>query len=262
MAGSRTEKSGPEAAPQVIVAQDSAEARLRAAELVCQAAQAAVERRGRFDAVLAGGRTPAGAYDLLRTQAFLGRVPWRKVHVWFGDERCVPPDHADSNYAMAREHLLDGVPVPRDQVHRFLAEREPDEAARLYGRELDSAFGAGPDSPARRYAFDMVLLGMGGEGHTASLFPGSPALASDQPTAAPLVEKLGGRRLTLTPRAINDARLVAFLVTGGGKAWAVREALKGSAPAADLPVRAIRPHDGRVVWILDPEAAAGLEEGE
>lgn len=240
------------------MAEDSAGARIRAAELFTGAAQAAVDRRGRFDVALAGGRTPAGTYDLLRTQPFLARVPWRKVHVWFGDERCVPPDHPDSNYGMAREHLLDGVPVPKDQVHRFLAERTPEEAARLYAQELDAAFGRG-GAGARRYAFDLVLLGMGGEGHTASLFPGSPALVSEEPTAAPMVEKMGGQRLTLTPRAINDARLVAFLVTGGGKAWAVREALHGETPAADLPVRAIRPRDGRVVWLLDPEAAAGLE---
>jgi 6-phosphogluconolactonase len=259
MAAAGTMGDGPAAAaPTVIVAEDTAAAKARAAELFAQVAVEAAERRGRVDVALAGGRTPAGAYDLLRQPPLLTRVPWRKVHIWFGDERCVAPDHPDSNYGMAREHLLDGVPVPRDQVHRFLGERDPDEAARLYAAELDEAFGGG--ARARRYAFDLVLLGMGGEGHTASLFPGSPALTADAPTAAPWVEKLGARRLTLTPRAINDARLVAFLVTGGGKAWAVREALRdvGAGTGAELPVRAIRPHSGRIVWLLDPEAAAGL----
>ena len=204
-----------------------------------------------------GGRTPAGAYDLLRTSPLLGRVAWKKVHVWFGDERCVPPDDADSNYRMAREHLLDGVDIPARQIHRFLGERDPDEAARLYAEELEREFTG--RAGERRYAFDLVFLGMGGEGHTASLFPGSDALGSEAPTAAPWVEKLASRRLTLTPRAINDARRVAFLVTGGGKAWAVREALRGDRPPSDLPVRAIRPRSGSVVWLLDPEAAGGLD---
>lgn len=244
------------ASQAVVIAEDAAAARQAAAERFAEAAQEAIERRGRFDVALAGGRTPAGAYDLLRLPPLVSRVNWRKVHVWFGDERCVAADDPDSNYGMARQHLLDGVDIPRQQVHRFLGERDPDEAARLYAEELDRAFG--PPGDRRRYAFDLVLLGMGGEGHTASLFPGSPALRSASPTAAPWVEKLASRRLTLTPRALNDARLVTFLVTGGGKAWAVREALQGDHPPEELPVRAIRPSAGRVVWLLDPEAAAGL----
>jgi 6-phosphogluconolactonase len=244
------------APPDVVVAEDATGARQAAAERFVKAAAEAVERRGRFDVALAGGRTPAGAYDLLRTAPLVSRVAWRRVHVWFGDERCVAPDDPDSNYGMAKEHLLDGVDIPRQQVHRFLGERDPDDAARLYAEELDREFPARGDKP--RYAFDLVLLGMGGEGHTASLFPGSPALSATTPTAAPWVEKLASRRLTLTPRALNDARLVAFLVTGGGKASAVREALHGDQPPEELPVRAIRPSAGRVLWLLDPQAAAGL----
>lgn len=242
--------------PEVVVAETAQEARKAMAERFAAAAAEAAERRGRFDVALAGGRTPAGAYDLLRMPPLAPRVAWRKVHVWFGDERCVPPDDPDSNYGMAREHLLEGVDIPRQQVHRFLSERDPDEAARLYAEELDASFPA--RAGTHRYAFDLVLLGMGGEGHTASLFPGSPALASSAPTAAPWVEKLESRRLTLTPRALNDARLVIFLVTGGGKAWAVREALRGDRSPEELPSRAVRPKGGRVVWLLDPEAAAGL----
>ena len=255
-AGAGGQGGGPE--PTLVVAEDAGSARQAAAEQFVASAEEAIERRGRFDVALAGGRTPAGAYDLLRVAPLTARVSWRKVHIWFGDERCVPPDHPDSNYGMAKEHLLDGVDIPRQQIHRFLGEREPDEAARLYAEELARAF------PSRggthRYAFDLVLLGMGGEGHTASLFPGSAAIAAEEPTAAPWVEKLASRRLTLTPRAINDARMVAFLVTGGGKAWAVRESLRGDRSAEELPTRAIHPHAGRVVWLLDPEAAAGLQE--
>jgi len=256
MSTGRGDRAGQPA--EVVVADDDAQARQRAAATFAEAAERALERHGRFDVVLAGGRTPAGMYDLLRSAPLVGRVAWRKVHVWFGDERCVPPDHPDSNYGMARAHLLDGVPTPRDQVHRFLGERDPDEAAAAYARELAGAFGRGGEAPVR-CGFDLVLLGMGGEGHTASLFPGSDAIASTALTAAPMVEKLGARRLTLTPRSINDAQLVVFLVTGGGKAWAVREALRGNADPGSLPARAIRPHDGRVMWILDQESAAGLD---
>jgi 6-phosphogluconolactonase len=245
-----------ESQAQVRIAQDAHEAKRLVAELVAQSAEEAVARRGRFDWVLAGGQTPAEAYDLLSQPPLRWRIPWSKVHVWFSDERCVPPDHPDSNYGMAREHLLGHVDLPADHVHRFLGERPPQEAAGLYCAELGAAFG---QRQPMRYAFDLVLLGMGGEGHTASLFPHSPALVWEAPAASVYVEKLGSHRLTLTPRAINDARAVVFLVTGGGKAWAVRESLRGTLPPQEMPPRAIRPHSGTVTWILDPEAAAGLE---
>lgn len=244
-------------AASVEVLPDAVTAKARLAARFAEAARGAVAARGRFDVVLAGGSTPQETYALLGSPPYQKDVPWAHVHVWFGDERCVPPDHPDSNYGMARGQLLSRVDIPSDHVHRLAGERVPEDAAALYCAELGAAFG--PRLPLR-YGFDLVLLGMGGEGHTASLFPGSKVLDWQAPAASPYVEKLGSARLTLTPRALNDARAVIFLVTGGGKAWAVRESLKGTRAPIDMPTRAIRPASGQVTWILDPEAAAGLED--
>ncbi len=241
----------------VEVLPDAVSAKARLAEHFASVAREVYAARGRFDVALAGGSTPQEAYALLAAPPYLKELPWSHVHVWFGDERCVPPDHPDSNYGMVRAQLLSRVAIPPEHVHRLAGERVPEEAAALYSAELGAAFG--PRLPLR-YAFDLVLLGMGGEGHTASLFPGSKVLGWEAPAAAPYVEKLGNPRLTLTPRALNDARRVIFLVTGGGKAWAVRETLRSDRPWAEMPTRAIRPRAGRVTWILDPEAAAGLTE--
>jgi len=240
----------------VEVLPDAMSAKARLAERFAALAQDAVAVRGRFDVALAGGTTPQEAYALLASPPYLREVPWGHVHIWFGDERCVPPDHPDSNFGMVRAQLLSRVDIPSEHVHRMEGERVPEEAAAMYSAELGAAFG--PRLPIR-YAFDLVLLGMGGEGHTASLFPGSKVLEWKAPAAAPFVEKLGAPRLTLTPRALNDARAVIFLVTGGGKAWAVRESLKGNRAPIDMPTRAIRPAHGDVLWLLDPEAAAGLD---
>lgn len=240
----------------VEVLADAVAAKARLAARFAELAREAVAARGRFDVALAGGSTPQEAYALLGSPPYLKEVPWAHVHIWFGDERCVPPDHPDSNYGMVRGQLLSRVDIASDHVHRLAGERVPEEAAALYSAELGAAFG--PRLPLR-YAFDLVLLGMGGEGHTASLFPGSKVLDWQAPAAAPYVEKLGSPRLTLTPRALNDARSVIFLVTGGGKAWAVRESLKGNRAPAEMPTRAVRPSSGQVTWLLDPEAAAGLE---
>lgn len=241
----------------VEVLPDAVAAKARLAAQFARLAQEAVTVRGRFDVALAGGSTPQEAYALLGSPPYLKDVPWSHVHVWFGDERCVKPDHPDSNYGMVRAQLLSRVEIPPEHVHRLAGERVPEDAAALYCAQLGAAFG--PRQPLR-YTFDLVLLGMGGEGHTASLFPGSKVLDWEAPAAAPYVEKLGSPRLTLTPRALNDARNVIFLVTGGGKAWAVRETLRGSRAPIDMPTRAIRPASGQVTWLLDPEAGAGLEE--
>jgi 6-phosphogluconolactonase len=214
------------------------------AELFVEAMCSAVEQRKRFSVALSGGSTPKGLYELLARPPFGGSLPWKDAHVFWGDERCVPPDHPDSNYRMAREALLSKVPIPEKQVHRFRGELEPDAAARDYEKELQAFFGADP-------RFDLVLLGLGVEGHTASLFPGSPAFEAKTWTAAPFVEKLGQKRITLTPAALNRSHEVLFLVAGADKRDAVRATLdKGTTPAAR-----IRPADGLVYWLLDLEAA-------
>jgi 6-phosphogluconolactonase len=153
---------------------------------------------------LAGGSTPRAAYALLATEEFAARVDWSRVHVLWGDERCVPPDDPDSNYRMAREALLDKIPIPTENVHRIRGELPPDEAAAAYQAELEAVLGAGG-------RFDLVLLGMGVDGHTASLFPGTAALhEGERWVVAAFVDKLSAWRVTLTPVVLNAAAQVTF----------------------------------------------------
>jgi 6-phosphogluconolactonase len=238
---------------QVRVAPD-ADALMRiAAEEVARRAEEAVGARGRFAIALAGGSTPKRLYALLADpgQPFCGRVPWRATHVFFGDERHVPPEHPDSNYGMARAALLSKVPIPPENVHRVRAEETDASTAALdYERELYQFFGGLP-------RFDLVLLGIGAEGHTASLFPGSPALDEQAHlVAAPWVEKLRSHRITLTLPVLDAAAAVAFLVAGSEKAERVAEILGGRGP--ELPAARVQPAQGELIWFLDAPAAAQL----
>ncbi|QYJ16255.1 6-phosphogluconolactonase [Rubrobacter xylanophilus DSM 9941] len=231
-------------------------ARLAAAaarEFAARAARA-IRERGRFAVALAGGSTPRAAYELL-ARDYADGVDWGRVHFFFGDERPVPPDHADSNHRMAREALLSRVPA--GSVHRMRGELAPEEAARRYEEELRSFF-AGEEVPR----FDLILLGLGEDGHTASLFPHTRALGeTERLVVANPVERLGTVRITLTPPVINAARAVVFLVAGGGKADALREVLEGSADPRQYPAKLIRPGDGEPLWLVDRAAAASLGKG-
>lgn len=231
-------------------------------ELVARAAAArfaelageCVSAAGRFSVALSGGSTPRRIYELLAGGEFAPRVEWPRVHVFFGDERCVPPDDAESNYRMARESLLSRVALPAQNVHRMAGEGRPPESARAYEEELRAFFG-GAEWPR----FDLVMLGLGDDGHTASLFPGSPALAEGRAwAAANWVEKLGAFRLTLTAPAINHAAHVMFVVTGAGKAERLREVVEGPRDPQRLPAQMIRPGRGTLDWYVDEAAAARL----
>jgi 6-phosphogluconolactonase len=217
--------------------------------LAARAAEA-IEERGRFTVVLAGGSTPKATYDIL-ARDYAGRIDWSKVHVFFGDERAVPPDDDDSNYKMAREALLDHVPVA--SVHRMQGELPPDEAAEAYEEELRGFFG--PDELPR---FDLILLGIGGDGHTASLFPETSALeVHDRWVVANPVLKLETTRITLTVPVINASHAVYFLVAGEGKADALAHILGGDADPRAYPASLIQPQAGPT-WMLDTPAASGL----
>ena len=219
-------------------------AQAAARDFAARAAEA-IGERGRFAVVLAGGSTPKATYDVL-ARDYTDTIGWKDVHVFFGDERGVPPDHEDSNYRMANEALLSRVPV--GSVHRIRGELPPPEAAADYERELRGFFGGPP-------VFDLVMLGIGEDGHTASLFPRTPALdATDRLAAANPVEKLGTTRLTLTAPTINASREVVFLVAGGGKAEALKEILEGDADPRDYPAKLIRPA-GDPTWMVDRAAA-------
>jgi 6-phosphogluconolactonase len=221
-----------------------------AREFVAKAGEA-IEERGRSAVVLAGGSTPKATYGVL-ARDYAGRIDWSKVHVFFGDERTVPPDHEDSNYRMARETLLDHIRV--GSVHRIRCELPPDEAATAYEEELRDFFGE--ELPR----FDLILLGIGADGHTASLFPETPALeVADRWVVSNPVPKLDTNRITLTVPVINAARSVDFLVAGEDKAEALKEILEGDADPRKYPARLIQPPGGPD-WMLDRAAAAALDE--
>jgi 6-phosphogluconolactonase len=226
--------------------QDLAEA---AARDFADRAAASIERSDRFAVALAGGSTPEATYELL-ARDYADRVEWGKVNVFFGDERTVPPHHEDSNYRMAKEALLDHVPV--GSVHRMRGELDPEEAARSYEEELRDFFGDEEFPP-----LDLILLGIGDDGHTASLFPHTPALEeTDRWVVANPVEKLDTVRLTVTAPLINAARAVDFLVAGEGKAKALKMILEGDADPREYPARFVR-SAGETTWMAD-RAAAGL----
>lgn len=219
-----------------------------AAERIVEIAQAAVDDHDEFSIVLSGGSTPKGLYELLASDEYRDRIQWSRVHVFFGDERCVPPDHPDSNYRMARMALLSQVSIPGDNVYRIRGEMDPEQAACEYGRLLQEHFAdAGPD---------LVLLGMGEDGHTASLFPYSKALRqTSHRCVADYVDKLKAWRITLTATFINRAENVLVLVSGRDKAQRVQEALEGPRDPERLPIQLIWPASGRLTWLLDADAA-------
>ena len=216
-------------------------------------AEEAIDGRGRFAVALAGGSTPKATYEAL-ARDYAEVLDWGRVHVFFGDERTVPPDHEDSNYRMADEALLSRVPV--GSVHRMRGELPPAEAATAYEEELREFVGA-EDVPA----LDLVLLGLGEDGHTASLFPETSALdVTDRWVVANPVLKLETTRLTLTVPVINAARAVTFLVAGEGKAGALREIVEGDADPRAYPAKIFRPEGRDLIWIVDRAAAKRLSK--
>lgn len=245
--------------PAIFILQDPSALYHAAAEEFVRRAEEAVHARGRFTVALSGGSTPRGVHGVLASEPFRSRVAWEGVEFFWGDERHVPPDHPDSNYRMAWETLLSKVPVPPEHVHRVPAENaDAGQAAADYERTLREFFNLSPGEWPR---FDLVFLGMGPEGHTASLFPGSPALHEEQRlVAAPWVEKFNTFRITLTSPALNHSAAVAFLVSGAEKAETVRAVLEGPHQPDELPAQAIRPVDGELLWLID-RAAGSLFTG-
>ncbi len=229
-----------------------------AAERLAALAAEAVAARERCTIVLAGGETPQGLYRLLAQPPYLTTLPWTQFHFYWGDERCVPPDDPESNYYWAHRNLLAHVATPPGQIHRIHGELDPASAAADYIEELRRS--VHPDNPLPWPRFDLVLLGLGGDGHTASLFPGPPA---PHETIAPVIaveahyEDRPADRVTLTPLAFDVARNVFFLVTGAGKA----EAVAGTLSARDTvrwPAQRIHPQQGSITWLVDTAAASRL----
>lgn len=232
-------------------------------------AQAAVERfievvegailaRGIASVALSGGSTPQMLYKLLASEPFSEQVDWARVHFFWGDERCVPPDHPDSNYYRAKTVMLDFIPVPPENIHRIPAEQKPEQAAEQYEETLLRFFSSLATEAERSQAsFDLVLLGMGEDGHTASLFPGTPAVQElTRWVAAQYVDKLAAWRISLTPAILNRARHVIFLVSGSGKRDALQRVVYGSYQPERYPAQVIRPEQGHVLWLVDEDAAS------
>lgn len=237
--------------PEIKIVADAGElSRVGAAEFE-HLARNAIQARDRFTVSLSGGSTPRGLYSQLARDAH--RLPWNKIYLFFGDERHVPPDDKDSNYRMVRETLLAHAPIPPDQVFRMSAEES--DAARVaeeYERVLRQFFGLQPGELPR---FDLMLLGLGPDGHTASLFPGSSALKErSRLVAANWVEKFGHYRLTLTAPVLNNSAEVMFLVSGAEKMAALQSVLYSDAPATQFPAKLVQPVNGRLIWLVDRAA--------
>jgi 6-phosphogluconolactonase len=213
-----------------------------------------ITARGRFSVALAGGSTPKRAYELLASEDYRSRVLWSKVHIFFGDERCVPPENAESNYRMANQAMFSQLPIPPQNIHRMIGEGDPATSARLYEDELQSFF-EGASWPR----LDLVFLGMGDDGHSASLFPGSAALKEERAwVVSNWVEKFKTFRITLTAPAINHAAHIVFLVTGESKAQRLADVVRGPRDPERLPSQLIQPLDGSLEWLVDKGAAAYL----
>lgn len=223
-----------------------------AARIFQSSAAVAVSLRGRFSVALSGGSTPAQLYHLLGT-TYRGKIGWEFTHLFWSDERCVAKDHLQSNFRLAYEEMISRIAIPEENVHRIPGELTPEEAAAQYEDELKKYFGT--DALPR---FDLVLLGIGEDGHIASLFPGSATLAETERLAVPAISPTAGNwRVTLTLPVLNNSALVVFLVTGKTKAGIMTEILaegKKDAYSAGL----VSPHHGRLIWLLDEDAASGI----
>jgi len=227
------------------------------------AARAAVGAHGRFVTALSGGSTPRALFELLATERFASSIDWSRVHVCWGVERAVPPDAASSNYRMACEALLGHVPIPASQIHRIRGEDPPQVAAEAYEQVLRTLFAtqAGPPGPGPGARFDLVLLGMGDNGHTASLFPGLHAVReATRWVVAEFVAEVRMWRITLTPVVLNAAADVIFLVAGADNAAMLHRVLDGPVRPDELPAQIVAPHDGHLRWLVDADAAARLGE--
>ena len=227
----------------------------QAARYVVRIASESIAARGRFTIALSGGTTPRKLYSLLGSEPYSSQIDWNLVHIFWGDERCVPLDNPDSNYFMAQEVLMSKIPIPAFQVHRMPADQpDRDAASQEYAIEMQRAFGT-HGIPA----FDLIQLGMGPEGHTASLFPHQASLHENQRLVMPVsVPKPPPDRLTFTPPLLNAARNILFLVTGSDKADALQAVLEGTYQPEEYPAQIVRPPNGEVVWMLDKAISAKI----
>jgi 6-phosphogluconolactonase len=241
--------------PHVVVLDGPHAVAARAAEEFEIHARAAIAARNCFAVALSGGKTPTRSFEMLVSPRFIDTIDWPRVHFFWGDERCVPPDDPASNYAQARKSLLDPIHAQEKSIHRMRGELEPRDGARDYAAFLDRFFGGAA-------VFDLVFLGLGRDGHTASLFPNARAL--EETAAACVSTHVPGNlvpwRLTLTYPVFNAARAAFFLVTGADKADVLARVLEGPRQPATLPAQGVAPTEGSLTWLVDRAAAARLKQ--
>jgi 6-phosphogluconolactonase len=237
----------------LVICKDTADLSHRTADRLLELAQKSIAASGRFAVALSGGSTPRHLYSRLASPEYGQRLSWQYVHLFWGDERCVPPEHPDSNFRMVKEALLSKIDIPPDNIHRMAGEKEPETAAQEYEKHLQQFFALQNGALPR---FDLILLGVGEEGHTASLFPGTTAITETKRlVVAPFVDKLKSHRLTLTLPVLNHGSEVWFLVTGGDKAGIIRDIFRTS---ADFPAAEVQPENGKLIWFVTQDAAVGI----
>ncbi len=240
--------------PKVQIFPDVEFLALAAADHFISAAASAIQAKGSFTVALSGGSTPMSLYRLLASEPFSEQVNWTRVHLFWGDERCVPPDHPDSNFYRAQTALINHVPIPEENIHRIQAENPPRQAAELYEQSLRDFFDSAETSPK---AFDLLLLGMGDDGHTASIFPGTSAVREKESWVTALyVDRVGAWRITLTPVILNRSNQALFLVAGGGKNWTLQKVLYGTYQPDRYPAQLIKPSGEEPQWFVDEAAAS------
>lgn len=241
---------------EVLIARDGDSFTKKAAEIFLESCAQAVKERKRFAVAMAGGSTPKKLYSLLAEPYYQQRVSWDKTHVFWGDERCVAPDHEDSNFKMTKDALLSRVPLPEKNIYRMPGEMVPAwEGAKAYEQAMRVFFKWDGGWPK----FDLILLGLGEDGHTASLFPGTTALSQiEHWVVANHVEKLAADRLTLTFPVLNAARRVLFLCSGASKAPVIKEIFRDDLPKDRYPSQRVNPAAGVLTWLLDKEASAQM----
>ena len=242
---------------QIIILDTAEELFVRAAEEIAHVAGEAICMHGEFNLCLTGGRTPERTYDLLATRFELS-VDWKEVQFYWGDERCVPPDDPSSNYAMANRTMLSKLKIKPDQIHRMRGEDKPEDAAREYEEELRTRLSLGEGEFPR---FDLMLLGLGTNCHMLSLFPGIPALHEQHRLVVPVeVEDQIRHRISMTAPVMNNSARIMFLVSGEGKAAAVKRVLEESDDPERVPAHLVAPKDGVVIWMMDKAAASLLSK--
>jgi 6-phosphogluconolactonase len=241
--------------PKIQIYKNLQDLGIAAAELFVNSVEQAVASRGRFLTALSGGSTPKSLYEALARAPYRDKIDWTKVFVFWGDERCVPQNDPGNNYFQAKQTLLDHVPLPANNIHRIASELEPEDAAKDYERVLNNF----AESPYEWPRFDLVWLGMGDDGHTASLFPGSMVdVVSPVIAVTANYQDRPAKRVSLTPLVFNAAYRVTFLAIGKSKSERLANILNGEYHPELLPAQRIRPTNGEIIWLVDEDAAAKL----